>query len=103
MLQCMALRGCRRVFLQFHMAVAHLFSNRKKRRLGTQIGGHGSHWAPPNFEILKNFRFFIFFKKWSNLGFLAPEKDSPDDLEEIPQKIVQKYALAATFWAKTKN
>ena len=38
----------------------------------------------------------------SNLGFLAPEKDSPDDLEEIPQKIVQIDALAATFWAKTK-
>ena len=39
---------------------------------------------------------------WPNLAVLAPEKDSSGDLEEIPQKIVQIDALAATFWAKTK-
>ena len=41
-------------------------------------------------------------KSGPNLAVLAPEKDSSGDLEEIPQKIVQIDALAATFWAKTK-
>ena len=41
-------------------------------------------------------------EKLTNLEVLAPEKDSSGDLEEIPQKIVQIDALAATFWAKNK-
>ena len=54
--------------------------------------------SPTNFKNLKNNDFSIFTKNnWPNLAVLAPEKDSPGDLEEIPQQIVQKYALAATF------
>ena len=41
-------------------------------------------------------------KSGPNLVVLAPEKDSSGDLGEIPQKIVQIDALAATFWAKNK-
>ena len=56
------------------------------------------------------FFIFLFFLKMfenspffsPNLAVLAPEKDSSGDLEEIPQKIVQIDALAATFWAKPK-
>ena len=41
-------------------------------------------------------------KSGPNLAVLAPEKDSSEDLGVCGPKIVQKYALSATFWAKTE-
>ena len=37
-------------------------------------------------------------KNWPNLAVLAPETDSSEDLVACGPKVVQKYALAATFW-----
>ena len=53
-------------------------------------------------DIFEFFPAEIFEKneKLTIWGFLAPEKASSDDLGP-GEKIVQKYALAATFWAKT--
>ena len=60
----------------------------------------GSPWR--FFKKIPGQKFRKKSKKLANLGFSAPEKDSPDDLGEIPQQIFQIDALAATFWAKNK-
>ena len=48
-----------------------------------------------DFDFFKNFT-----NKLPNLGLWAPKTDSACDLLAIRQKFIQKFALAATFWAK---
>ena len=47
------------------------------------------------FEISKKIE-----KQIAEFGVSGPQTDTPSDLLAIRQKIIQKHALAAIFWAK---